>query len=68
MRNMLQKPSIGRIVHFNNAGIPNAAIIIAVHSDTCVSLSACNSSGTWSSHTSLELGDAPGSWCWPPKV
>ena len=45
-----------------------AAIITAVHSDTCVNLKALvdGPADYWAS--SRELGDDPGQWNWPPRV
>lgn len=77
-----QKPSIGRIVHFYGEGLdePQAALVVAVHSNTSVDLNVCNKSGTWSVRQSVELGedgpvdgtvsDAPAGahWVWPPRV
>ncbi len=70
------KPSIGRIVHFHASkdAPAEAAIVIAVHSDTCINVSKCNAAGTWSSQTSVLLADSGGEgytgsfWAWPPKV
>lgn len=69
----MQAPSIGRIVHFFAAGstAPEAAIVIAVWSDTCVSVSAVNSGGTWHCETSVLLDDGEtgrARWAWPPRV
>lgn len=66
-------PSIGRIVHFNSTTddgkpTPFAALIIDVHSATCVTLQVCNPGGTWTTQRSIELGTAPGSWAWPART
>jgi hypothetical protein len=69
----VQKPTVGRIVHFFPAGSenPEAALVIAVHSDTNVNLSVCNSGGTWSTKTSVSGNGAEvvGSerWAWPAR-
>ncbi len=70
-----QKPSVGRIVHFHASkdAPAEAALVIVVHSDTCINVSKCNSGGTWGTATSLPLeGSIPEStgafWRWPPRV
>ena len=81
---MSQQPSVGRIVHYHPSAInrdgavakdpdqdqPNVAIIIYVHSATCVNLYVVNKWGTANSHTSICEGgpDQPGTWSWPPRV
>lgn len=71
---MEQKPSIGRIVHFFASGSkePQAGLVIAVWSDTCVNLSVCNAGGTWFSKSSISLGamdaDNGDRWAWPARV
>lgn len=70
---MQQTPSVGRIVHFHPSvgAPPEAAIVIAVHSNQCVNLSTCNANGTWTSRTSVSFGvDAasPSYWAWPPRA
>lgn len=68
------KPSIGRIVHFYAHGetSPQAAIVVAVWSDTCVNLVAFNGGGTSSTQSSVLEGEAADTtrsrWCWPPRV
>ena len=77
------KPAIGRIVHFHDltsptgAGMPYvdtfAAIITAVHSDTCVNLTIFYPNGDTRGVSSVSLdGDVgthtPYSWSWPPRV
>jgi desulfoferrodoxin (superoxide reductase-like protein) len=63
-----QKPSVGRVVHFNTAHGPFAAWVIAVHSDEVVSLSVCNPGGIWHTEIQVSQGIGPGSWTWPPRV
>jgi hypothetical protein len=66
---MQPKPSIGRIVHyFNDSGEPEAAIVIHVHNDENVNLIVCNQWGTWTSRTSVQLGEGAGHWNWPTRV
>lgn len=70
---MDQKPSIGRIVHVaNEAGSPCAAIVTAVHSETCINVTKFNIEGGITHVTSLvKVSDAPKGtvdWNWPPRV
>jgi len=72
-RGDMQKPSIGRIVHYRNAaGIgPLAAIITCVYSDACVNLTVFRDGALMDTDTSIPLRDADnGEWgCWwPPRV
>lgn len=73
-----QKPTIGRIVHYQDHGSPDgthkseprAAIITKVHSDTCVDLCGLNPTGMFFNSSCLFDGsDTPcgGSWHWPPR-
>ena len=60
-------------VHFNTSnddGTPrvDAALVIAVHTDTCVTLQTCNPWGTWTTKSSVSEGTSPGSWMWPPRA
>lgn len=67
-----QKPSIGRIVHFNRKSgdtvVQEPALIVAVHNDECVNLVAWNSGGTQNTETSVLLGEGEGRWNWPARV
>lgn len=74
---MNQKPTIGRIVHYQAYGtpggeypsVPRAAIITEVHNDTCVSLCVLNPTGQFFNQKVVQGGpDKPGSWSWPPRV
>ncbi len=73
------KPSIGRIVHFNNVVSSStdktpdtveqhAALVIGVHGDTCVSIVAWNEHGTQTTHRSVLQGNDANQWQWPAKV
>lgn len=67
------KPTIGRIVHYhpNPGEPPEAALVIAVHSDTTVNLQVCNAAGTWSTKSSVPVyaeGQAGQFWAWPPRA
>jgi hypothetical protein len=68
----MQKPTIGRIVHYYpaNETTPQAAIVIEVYSDSCVKLQRCNSGGTWCTSSSVVFNEDPGfeRWVWPPKA
>lgn len=71
------KPSIGRIVHYQAYGtpggefpsVPRAAVIAAVHTDTCVDLVVLNPNGLFF-NTSCNYSEEPkpGHWNWPPRV
>lgn len=68
-----QIPSIGRVVHWHAAPTspPEAAWVIAVHDDDCVSLTTCNSGGTWTTRHSVvheSVNGAGSFWRWPPFV
>ena len=74
-----QKPSIGRIVHYTpdepsasaRKGQPWAAVITHVWSDFCVNLGVF-SDGSFRLEelkpTSVEFGNGPRTWTWPPRV
>ena len=64
----MQKPTIGRIVHLNKNGELNAAVIVAVHNDECVSLVAWNSGGTQYNERSVLFGEGPDRWNWPARA
>jgi len=74
---MNQKPSIGRIVHYVAYGTPGgeykpehrAAVVTAVHSDTCVSLCVLNPTGLFFQTSLLqdETDKKSGSWHWPER-
>lgn len=64
----MQKPTLGRIVHYNNAGTIEPGLIVAVHNDECVSLVTWNSGGTSSSRSSVAMGEGEGRWNWPARV
>ena len=70
---MEQKPSVGRIVHYHSAqgSDPEAALVLAVHSDVSVNLQTWNANGTGSTRTSITFeGVAEGApfWRWPPRA
>lgn len=64
------KPSIGRVVHFWENEKENAAMVVRVHSDTCVDLHVYKQAGGEEHATSIELGgkDKNRTWSWPEKV
>lgn len=69
----MSKPSIGRIVHFYDADMPDspvAAIIVRVWSDTCVNLRTFGDHAFVGYETSVVLDDAAANkyWSWPPRV
>lgn len=72
-----QKPSIGRIVHYQAHGSPNGqhkseprpAIISRVADDTTVDLTVFNPTGLFFNVGCKFDADAgPGTWRWPPRV
>lgn len=71
----MQKPTVGRIVHFHPGKDtqPEAALVIAVYSDTTVKLQVCNAGGTWSTRDSVSFVENAGAaesaaWTWPPRA
>ena len=72
----MQKPTIGRIVHFvwmrdetTDSG-DQAAIITHVWSDTCINLCVFSPNGETKGETSVVYSDTRSSrsWHWPEKV
>lgn len=73
----MQKPSVGRIVHyypsenephlFAEVGEPVAAIITRVWTDECVNLQLFTNSGRTPHLTSRCRGEGDGEWRWPPR-
>ncbi len=73
-----QKPSVGRIVHYQSYGTPGgeyksqprAAIITQVHGDSyAVDLCILNPTDMFfTSSVPHSVTNDPGSWCWPPRV
>jgi len=66
------KPSIGRIVHYygSEGDGPHAAIVVKVHSDSCLKLQIFPQDGESiriDSVVSIQ-GDSNGRWEWPPRV
>lgn len=71
---MEQKPSLGRIVIVggDDDGEERAAIVTAVHSDTCINVTRFNEQGDTTGLTSLTLPDPNQSlgncnWRWPTR-
>ena len=76
-----QKPSVGRIVHYNddpylNAQDPHgvgpdrwlAALIVAVHSNETVNLVIWDETGGRSFRSVVAHGTGRYQWRWPPRV
>lgn len=74
----MQKPSPGRMVHFNNEGVREPSMVLHVYSDTCVKLRSLT---TLNLHDSVQYhAEAEGTtmlnnmftqdntWSWPPVV
>lgn len=72
MMTAMQKPSIGRIVHYYGCegDGPHAAIITKVRSDQCVDLYVLPQDGEPLGMFSVgnTPDDANGHWCWPPRI
>ena len=74
----MQKPTVGRIVHYQAHGspdgthksVPRAAVVTEVFSDECVSLAVLNPTGMYF-NTSVQLDESEtprgGTWRWPPR-
>lgn len=72
----MQKPSVGRIVHYQAHGSPDgthksaarAAIVTEVFNDTCVSLLLVLV--FFNTSVLMDESESPrgGTWRWPPKV
>lgn len=72
-----QKPSIGRVVHYQKYGTPGGehkpepspAMITKVEEDgtTCM-LFVMNPNGVYFNKTPFSVEPKPGHWNWPPKV
>lgn len=76
---MEQKPSVGRIVHYQAYGTPGgeypsiarAAIITETYQDepTLVGLCVLNPTGQFFNRTvAFDADGKPGAWSWPPRV
>jgi hypothetical protein len=73
---MTQKPSIGRIVHYQRYGSPDGehkaepspAVITKVFSDEEVGLFVINPDGVYFNITLYSEEPKPGRWSWPPRV
>lgn len=79
---VMQKPTVGRIVHYRSdrpqdpKGQPYPAVITHVWSDQCVNLHVLGDgsfplvrqSPPHAMPTSVMLGNEPGQWSWPPRA
>ena len=78
MPTTMQKPSVGRVVHYNDHGRRIAAIITFVHDDSRVELFPFGGTKGWLAEATFELevvvagpnamSTTPGTWSWPPFV
>ena len=74
----MNKPTIGRIVHYKNTETEKGfqqgadtvpALITRVFSDTCVNLTIFQDAAELTRRqTSVMLGTEPGTWAWPERV
>lgn len=74
---MQQKPSVGRIVHYQAYGtpggeypsVPRAAIVTQVFEDDSVGLAVLNPTGMFF-NPKISYSEEPkaGHWSWPPRV
>jgi hypothetical protein len=73
-----QKPTVGRIVHFNDVGGPYAAIVTKINEDGSLELATFGANSMYFQHNVTEdrpynddegsaSGRAPGTWSWPPR-
>lgn len=73
---MEQKPSVGRIVHYQAYGtpggefksLPRAAIIAGVHDADECDVVVFNPQGLFFNRVKFSAEPAPGCWSWPPRV
>lgn len=72
----MQKPTVGRIVHYQSYGTPNgefkplprAAVVTAVHLDGEVDLCVLNPTGMFfNQEVQYSEEPKPGHWNWPPR-
>lgn len=71
-----QKPSVGRIVHYQSYGTPNgeypsvprAAVIAEVYGDEEVQVVVFNPTGLHFNRAKFSEDPKPGHWNWPPRV
>ena len=60
------KPTVGRIVHFNRKHgdfiVQEAALVVAVHNEECVTLVVWNAYGTSTTERSISRGGDAGKW------
>lgn len=64
-----QIPTVGRIVHYNNHGTIQAAIISHVWSDTCVNLHIfANQHQVVQFLSSVIFGSDDNQWKWPERI
>lgn len=75
VNNMEQKPSIGRIVHYQKYGTPNgehksepsAAVITQVFENNECQLFVMNPNGVYFNKTPYSVEPKPGHWSWPSR-
>jgi hypothetical protein len=74
---MDQKPSVGRIVHYQSFGTPNgeynslprAAVITQVIDQETVGLAILNPTGMFfTPQVAFSAEPKPGCWSWPPRT
>lgn len=73
---MQQKPSVGRVVHYQAYGtpggefksVPRAAIITEVHNDEEIGVCVLNPQGIFFNKVKYSEEIKPGHWNWPPKI
>lgn len=70
-----QKPTVGRIVHYQAYGtpggefkaVPRAAVIAEVFTDTDVQVCVLNPQGIFFNRVAFDADGKPGTWRWPPR-
>lgn len=74
---MEQKPSVGRIVHYQAYGtpggeyksVPRAAVVTQVNDDGTIGLAILNPTGMFFNPTiAYSEEPKPGCWNWPPRT
>lgn len=77
MTTTTQKPTVGRIVHYQAYGtpggefksVPRAAVVTDVHEDNEITVCVLNPSGIFDvfNRVKYSADPTPGCWNWPPR-
>jgi len=63
-----QRPSVGRIVHFDDHGETRPALVVGVRASGSLDLTVFRPFGESFGPTDVEQGTSNGTWRWPPRV